>query len=120
LFADHPRLAAYQDLKPYAERAGDWSATRDRARRLAGATFAYVVRGGVVRTVAVAEGAAARSSGSLRAYLRRIPRKAPARRPPQVVTSAASEVAPGRAVPLAASGGAQQFPFFCGIQPPGF
>lgn len=31
LFADHPGLASYQDLKPYAERAGRWSATRARA-----------------------------------------------------------------------------------------
>jgi hypothetical protein len=88
-------------------------------RRLGNRTFAYVVRGGVVRTVAVAKGAATRSRASLRAYLRLIPRKAPARRPRSVVTSAASEVAPGRALPLAAGGGAQQFPFFCGIQPSG-
>ncbi|MGH2990484.1 MAG: DUF6880 family protein [Solirubrobacterales bacterium] len=31
LFEDHPGLASYQELKPYAERAGKWSETRDRA-----------------------------------------------------------------------------------------
>lgn len=31
LFAGHPGLASYQDLKPYAERAGEWSEMRDRA-----------------------------------------------------------------------------------------
>ncbi|MGH2954079.1 MAG: DUF6880 family protein [Solirubrobacterales bacterium] len=31
LFTDHPGLASYQDLKPYAVRAGAWSAMRDRA-----------------------------------------------------------------------------------------
>ena len=31
LFAAHPGLATYQDLKQYAVRAGDWSEMRDRA-----------------------------------------------------------------------------------------
>jgi hypothetical protein len=87
--------------------------------RVGGRTFLFVVRGGVVRTVAVADGAAARSNATLRAYLKLIPRKAPSRRPPKVVTTAASQVAPSRAISLAAADGAQQFPFFCGIQPAG-
>jgi hypothetical protein len=86
-------------------------------RRLGGRTFVFVVRGGTVRTVAVAEGAAARSNASLRAYLHLIPHKAPAKRPPHVITTAASNVAPRSATALAASGvgGAQQFGFFCGL-----
>ncbi len=31
LFADHPGLSSYQDLKPYAERAGEWGEMSDRA-----------------------------------------------------------------------------------------
>lgn len=31
LFADHPRLSSYQELQPYAERAGEWGEVRDRA-----------------------------------------------------------------------------------------
>ena len=31
LYADHPGLGSYRDLKPYAERAGQWSEVRDRA-----------------------------------------------------------------------------------------
>lgn len=34
LYADHPGLATYRDLKSYAERAGDWSEVRDRALAL--------------------------------------------------------------------------------------
>jgi hypothetical protein len=105
--------AAAARLQGHATQVGSGLWTR----RLGDRTFAFVVRGGVVRTVAVAEGAAARSNASLRAYLALIPRKAPARRPPKVVTSAASETAPGRATPLAvaATGGATQFGFFCGL-----
>lgn len=33
-FADQPGLEAYTDLKPYAERAGEWPERRDRALRL--------------------------------------------------------------------------------------
>jgi hypothetical protein len=82
-----------------------------------GRTFAFVVRGGVVRTVAVASGVAASSNASLRSYLKLIPRKAPSRRPQKVETSAASNVSPSRAISLASADGAPQFPFFCGIQP---
>ena len=100
-------------LDGHATRAGAGLWTQSIGNR----TFAFVVRGGVVRTVAVAGGAAARSNASLRHYLLLIPHKAPARRPPKVVTSAASETAPGRATPLAAAaaGGAQQFGFYCGL-----
>lgn len=31
LYADHPGLGSYCDLKPYAERAEEWTQTRDRA-----------------------------------------------------------------------------------------
>ncbi len=31
LYSEHPGLASYRDLKPYAERAGQWSEARDRA-----------------------------------------------------------------------------------------
>jgi uncharacterized Zn finger protein len=34
LFADHPGLGSYQRLKPYAERAGQWDETRERALAL--------------------------------------------------------------------------------------
>jgi uncharacterized Zn finger protein len=36
LFADRPDLGSYQDLKPYAERAGQWDETRERALALIG------------------------------------------------------------------------------------
>jgi len=31
LFEDHPGLASYRDMRPYAERAGEWGETRERA-----------------------------------------------------------------------------------------
>jgi hypothetical protein len=100
-------------LKRHATRIGPGLWTE----QVGGAKFAYVVRGGTVRTVAVAKGVAAKSTASLRAYLKLIPAKAPSRRPPKVVTTAASQVSPARAISLAATDGARQFPFFCGLQP---
>jgi hypothetical protein len=92
---------------------GTWTA------RLGQATAVFVVRGGAVRELALAGSAASRTPRSLRGYLRRVPRKPPARRPSHVVGAAARSLSPARAVPLAAQRGASPFPYFCGIQPRG-
>jgi hypothetical protein len=78
-------------------------------------TVAYVVRGGLVRTVAVAGPKAAKSTASLRGYLRRLPRKGVKRRPTTVVSGASARISPKRAVPLVAQRGSPQFPLFCGL-----
>jgi hypothetical protein len=72
--------------------------------------FAFVVRKGVVRTVAVA-GGPARGKAALRSYLRRVPARA-ARRPATVKGAAPRSLSPERAVPLVAQRGAPQFPAF--------
>jgi hypothetical protein len=88
---------------------GVWVAKRS------GATFAFVVRKGVVRTVAIAGGPAAGSTPALRSYLRRVPAKV-TRRPSTVKGAAPRNLSPERALPLIAQRGAPQFPaFVCGL-----
>jgi hypothetical protein len=89
---------------------------RGRAKEVGGGVwvakrFAFVVRTGVVRTVAVAVGPAARGTTALRAYLRRVPAKV-SRRPSTVEGAAPRNLSPERAVPLIAQRGAPQFPAF--------
>jgi hypothetical protein len=93
--------------------------------RLGGATVAYVVRGGAVRTVALAGPAAASGEAALRGYLGLVPRRGVAARPTRVVGAAPPGVAPGKVVPLGVDHGSSQFPytlhgsgqfpFFCGL-----
>jgi hypothetical protein len=97
---------------------GVWTAS------LGNSTIAYVVRGGTVRTVALA-GSAAASEAALRAYLRLVPRRGVSARPTRVIGAAQPGAAPGRAVPLGVDKGSSQFPytlhgsgqfpFFCGL-----
>ncbi|MFL5871377.1 MAG: hypothetical protein ACJ75R_09865 [Solirubrobacterales bacterium] len=105
--------------------AGDRVARlRDRAESIGGGvwvarnggrTAAFIVRGGRVRTVAVAGAAAARTDATLRAYLRRVPRHGVARRPAGVVGAAPRDLSPARALPLTARHGPSQFPFLCAL-----
>jgi microsomal dipeptidase-like Zn-dependent dipeptidase len=103
--------ASVKRLRRHADPIGGgvWTAS------LGGHTLAFVVRHGVVHTVALAGGPAGRSDASLRTYLRLVPRKGLPHRPSQVITSASSKVSPAGAVPLAAQHGASPFPYFCGL-----
>jgi hypothetical protein len=78
-------------------------------------TIVFVVRGGVVESVAIAGGAAMRSGAALRSYLNLVPRKGVKPRPGHVIGAAPVNLSPERAVPLNAQHGSPQFPFLCGI-----
>jgi hypothetical protein len=105
------RGASVRRVRRHAEAIGGgvWTAS------LGARTVAFVVRGGRVRSVALAGGAATRSDASLRAYLRLVPRRGVEARPHRVIGAAPSRISPARAVPLAAQHGSPQFPFLCGL-----
>jgi hypothetical protein len=95
---------------------GVWTAS------LAGRTVAYVVRSGVVRTVAVAGPPALASSATLRAYLALVPSRGVAPRPSGVVGAAPASLSPRSVVPLGVEHGSPQFPYaqntsmlYCGL-----
>jgi hypothetical protein len=89
---------------------------------LHGRTVAYVVRGGVVRTVAVAGPQAGASTASLRAYLGLVPSRGATARPSRVVGAAPAKLSPRSVAPLGVEHGSPQFPwaqhtspFYCGL-----
>jgi hypothetical protein len=94
-------------------------------RSLEGSALVYSVRGGAVRTVALATPGAARTDASLRSYLRLVPRRGFAARPSRVIGAARRGLLPAKAVPLGVDHGSSQFPFtqqgsgqfplFCGL-----
>jgi hypothetical protein len=105
------RGASVKRLRHKAKRIrGRLWTTRVRKR-----TVVYVVRSGHVETVAIAGRRAARSRGSLRRYVRRIPRNGVTPRPAAVASPPSTRIAPQKAVPLAEQRGAAQFPLVCGL-----
>jgi hypothetical protein len=82
-------------------------------KALDGGTAAYAVRGGRVRTAAVASDQLAGNPGALRRYIHRVPKRGVQARPDRVVTSKAAKLSRKRAIPLKGRRGGAQFPAFC-------